>query len=717
MSSNQSAHISQYVNKVTPGRAGLGNWLLGCLFVLGAPLSSAQERLEDPLASGDSTLLEEIVVTGSLADRVGDAGSVTVVDSAVLDLIRPTHINETLVRVPGAWVSRGSGQEHLTAIRSGVLTGAGACGEFLMLENGVPLRPAGFCNINNLFEVNHEQASRVEVVRGAGGALFGGNAVHGAINVVQSTAAPGLSLSVEGGPFDYYQVRGEYGAELNGQQLSIKALSTSTNGYRDDTGFGQQKLSVLHEGRVGRFQVTNLLSATLLNQETGGFVNGFEAFEDNDLQDSNPNPEAFRDAWAVRVSSRWETELANGLGLAITPYARRSAMAFLQHFLPGQPLETNDQSSFGVVGELTFGGDRWNGKVGTTLEYLDGSLKEDQDGPTLGSAFLIETRPEGLHYDYDVESFSAAAYYDVNFQVNDALSIVHSLRVETLEYDYTNLTLVGNTREDGTTCGFGGCLYTRPASRDDRFTNVAGRVGANYQLGQVFGQDAQAFLTVSTGFRPPQATELYRLQSGQTVADLDSERLNSIEAGFSAGGLSVSVYNDTTRDFIFRDSEGFNLSNGRTRSQGIELSTDVAVNESHAFDLVVSYARHKYDFTVAAGLGEQIIDGNDIDTAPRWLGSARWRYTPRAGVLSELELVGVGQHFINAANTAEYDGHVLVNWRGSWQVRDAVRVYARVVNVLDEEYAERADFAFGGFRYFPGQPRQLYLGVEYSPQR
>jgi outer membrane receptor protein involved in Fe transport len=64
----------------------------------------------------------------------------------------------------------------------------------------VPIRPAGFCNINNLFEINSEQAARIEVLRGAGSALFGSNALHGAINVVTPiTAEPGR-LYVEGGP-------------------------------------------------------------------------------------------------------------------------------------------------------------------------------------------------------------------------------------------------------------------------------------------------------------------------------------------------------------------------------------------------------------------------------------------------------------------------------------------------------------------------------------
>ena len=46
-------------------------------------------------------------------------------------------------------IQRGSGQESLTALRSPVLTGAGACGAVLVLEDGIPIRPVGTCNVND----------------------------------------------------------------------------------------------------------------------------------------------------------------------------------------------------------------------------------------------------------------------------------------------------------------------------------------------------------------------------------------------------------------------------------------------------------------------------------------------------------------------------------------------------------------------------------------
>ena len=77
-------------------------------------------------------------------------------------------------------------------------------------------------------------------------------------------------------------------------------------------------------------------------------------------------------------------------------------------------------------------------------------------------------------------------------------------------------------------------------------------------------------------------------------------------------------------------------------------------------------------------------------------------------------MVYQGKHYINAANTAKYNGHTVFNLRGRWVVRDGVTLFGRVVNLLDEDYADRADWTLfnpANYRYFPAMPRQLYLGV------
>ena len=642
----------------------------------------------------------EIVVTGTLSERLGNTGSVSRIDGDVLAEIRYNHVHEALSRVPSVWVTRGSGQEHLTAIRSAVFTGPGACGKFLYLEDGLPIRPAGFCNINNLFEVNGEQASSIEVWRGPSSAVLGGNALHGAINVL--TANPeGASLSLEGGAYGYYQARTSLGGHIGGHYVGLSTHGSWTDGYRDATGYDQQKLSLVHAAGLGTWQVRNTLNATNLNQKTGGYVQGFEAYEDRDLRRSNSNPGAYRDAWSLRAASHWQRAQTQ-----ISAYLRRSRMEFSQHFLPGQPTETNEQTSGGVLLRQGFEADAWAGQFGAQIEAMWGSLLEVQDRPTAGSAFLVATRPAGRHYDYDVDSIMAAGFYDLSRPLTGALRLLHNLRLEHLNYDYENRHLTGNSRDDGSACGFGGCLYTRPASREDSFTEVAARLGIEWDL----GARRAGYLMLSTGFRPPQATELYRLQQGQTVADLDSERLLSAEAGLRTRAWSLSAFSEWTRDFIFRDASGFNVSDGKTRSLGLEFSGDWHLGD-HALSLAVSYAVHRYDFTRDAARGERIENGNMMDSAPRWLTNARWRYQPNERWYSEFELNRVGEHYINAANTAKYEGHVVLNWRGGYRLTEHIDLFARVINLLDERYAGRADYAFGTYRYFPAMPVRGYAGI------
>ncbi len=198
------------------GRIALTSWLLAVL----APTVAVAAGTEDETA--EVPLVEEIVVSGDarLADRLGEIGSWDALDAEEIDLIGATHPSEALLRVPGVWVARGSGQEHLTAIRSAVLTGAGACGEFLFLENGIPVRPAGFCNINGLFEMNTEQAGSLEVWRGPASAVLGGNALHGAINVVNRVPERNR-IALEGGPYDYYRVDADFNVEAPPTDIGI----------------------------------------------------------------------------------------------------------------------------------------------------------------------------------------------------------------------------------------------------------------------------------------------------------------------------------------------------------------------------------------------------------------------------------------------------------------------------------------------------------------
>ncbi len=680
-----------------------------------ASLVHGGEAAAGPLGADSEALPAEVIVTASrrIESRLDYYGSVSLLDRVEIDRIGATHAVEVLNRAAGVYLQRGSGQESLTAIRSPVLTGAGACGAFLVLEDGMPIRPVGFCNVNEFFELNIAQAHRVEIVRGPGTVAFGANAVHGIVNVLTPavTELAPLRIGADLGSDSLRRLRFETGAGAFGAY----GIWSRDPGYRADSGGEEAKLNLLYDGEVGDATLRLRAAGTVLNQETAGFVRGFDAYRDPLLRRSNPNPEAFRDAWSTRLGAEAVWSGCEGCSHELRVVLRRSAMEFLQHFLLGKPLERNAQRSLAVsAGTLRPLRKAWELRAGLDLELSDTELLEVQSGPTTeGSATARAIRPAGRHYDYSVAGATAGAYVDLRWRPSERWAAGAALRVERTRYRYDNRMLDGNTDESGQPCPFGGCLFSRPADRTDRFSDLSPRL----ELAYAPDGPQRLYVAAGRGFRPPETTELYRLQRQQRIASLGSETLESLEAGWIGQWRTLhafaTAFTMRKRGLVIRDSNGFNISGGRTRHHGVEYELSADLGSRWQIAVAGSHARHRYDFDALVEGGEQIVSGRDVDTAPRALHSLRLQYAPRDALVAELELINVGPYFVDASNERRYPGHVLTNLRIDWRPVGPWRSSLRLINAFDRRYADRADFAQGDYRYFPGAGRSLVLDVEY----
>ena len=684
-----------------------------CITVLAQQTFASEdnkEQIEIQESKNLSQNIQEMTVTAFRTPQ--ESGSLplslAVANQSSLELNAHIHIQESVNKLPGVNFHRNSGQEYLAAIRSPVLTGAGSCGSILTAEDGLPLRPTGFCNVNQLFEAHTEAATSIEVLRGPGTAAYGSSAVHGVINV--RNAAPlstATQVGIEAGAYGFGRLR------LSGGNDDLAAALTLSRdgGYRDESGYNQQKLSIRHQANSGELKISTGFTATNLDQETAGFLVGTDAYRDENLARRNPNPEAFRKARAARFYTSIEDSSANW---QLKPYARYSDMEFLQHFLPGQPLEENGHSSFGLLSHWIHQfDDQLEVITGLDLEFADTWLTQSQDQPTQGSAFLQETIPQGLHYNYEVSSQVVGPYVHANWQINEQFELGLGARLEHLNYDYDNLLLDGRRREDGTSCGFGGCRYSRPADRDDSFTNFSPKFSIRYQ----WTDASSLYFNASNGFRAPEITELYRLQRNQSVAELDAEEVNSLEIGWRYRNRQVSahlaLFDMDKSNVILRDVDFFNLSDGKTSHKGFEAQFAWQLAERWALEMAATYAAHKYENN--PGLSRIDIVGKDIDTAPRHFGSTRLvhefgKSTTESRI--ELEWQHVGRYFTDPENLHTYPGHDLFHLRAIWQPNGKWTGSLRLNNLLNTPYAERADFTgFSGDRYFPGQPRRIYLGI------
>ncbi len=644
----------------------------------------------------------------------GINGSIAILGEEELRLTAHTHIQESANRLPGVNINRNNGQESLTSIRSPVLSGGGACGAFLLAEQGIPLRAAGFCNVNELFDSHSENATRIEVIRGPGTAFYGSNAVHGMINVVLPEPDGTREVTVEAGPRGTLRGNARIGFDNGNFKHTLLLNGISEQGFRPESGYDQQKVSWLYSSALDNGVVLDGgVTITNLNQETAGYVVGLNSYKDDTLRRQNPNPEAYRNNQSMRIWTSAKYTLDSGWDVILTPYYRKADLDFIQHFLPGLPTEQNSHSSVGLqfASYRDFGENR-KFAAGLDLEFTEGSLLQRQERPATGSPLVVATVPVGKNYDYDVDATQIAPFVQYQQFWDNGFDITLGLRFERMNYDYDNKMLTGRTRDNGVPCTMGGCRYNRPADRSDTFGNLAPKLGIRY----AFNDNHDVQFRVTRGFRPPQATELYRLQNNQSVADLDAVEIDSVELGFAGteGAWSyeaVAFYMDKDNEII-TDSNRINLNNMHTRHKGVELGGGYDFNEQWRLSGAYNYARHTYENDqISGGVN---LNGNDVSSAPRNFGTVQLQWRPTSTLLTELQWVAMGKYFTNPENLNQYEGHDILNLRTRWQATDDLTVSLNILNLTDRKYAERADWAaFGGDRYFPGEPLRAFLALNW----
>ncbi|GAA6170353.1 TonB-dependent receptor [Colwellia sp. KU-HH00111] len=689
-------------------------------------LSTAQDNQKSAIKAAEKT--EVIVVTGSRqqSQLLNLTGNINTISSADIDAVSAVHPSDLLNRATGVHIQTNNGMESLPSLRSPVLTGPGAAGAFLFLEDGVATRAAGFANNNGLSELNLAQAAAVEIIRGPASAAYGSNAVHGVINVLTKTPSDEKELSFLAGPNARFQLQGTLGRETGQHGVSANFQAIDDGGYRDDSGFNSFKVNGRHNYENGADVFSTLISGFVLDQDTAGFIssgdNGSDCYssdyddatlyKDREAMEKNCNDDAYRKWSSLRITTRWQRTLNQDEQLSITPYFRVNEMEFRQHYLPSKAIEENDHYSVGVASNY-----HWQVEpnlalvMGVDAEWTEGALTQTQQKADTFS--YGKARQQGVHYDYEVEALVIAPYLQADWQATDQLLFTGSIRYDASEYRYNNLIADGTLKADGSACVNSSdeatpCLYLRPADSNDRYNNASAKLGFNYQL----DSEIALFGAWSQGFRAPQTTDLYRLQKQQVAGEIDSEEINSVE--FGVRGVSdklhyeAVIYAMTKKNFFFRDAKGLNVTDGETSHQGLELGVNYDLISNINLAINYSYGKHEYEFD---RLTSGVVKGNDIDTAPQHQANARLSWLPTADIKLELEWLHMGDYYLDPANEHKYDGHELLQLRGAINLNTKVKLFARIENLTDEKYASRADFAFGSYRYFGGQPRALHAGI------
>lgn len=660
-----------------------------------------------------------VVSTTREAERLSStAATVGVVEGAALRDRRAAHPSEVLGEIPGVWVNVTGGEGHMTAIRQPLTTDP----VYLYLEDGVPTRSTGFFNHNALYEINLPQADRVEVVKGPATALYGSDAIGGVVNVETrpAVAQPGIELTFEGGGWvgedepgygwSRFLGSGAFVSGPNGVRMDLNL--TRSAGWREGTEYDRQSATVRWDRDLsGMSRLKTVVAWSRIDQQTAGASRLSEA-DYRDRPTRNLTPISFREVDALRVSVAYERRTDRSL-LAVTPYARYNAMDILPNWsLPYDPAiwETSNYS-LGALVKYRRDFDRLDARLiaGVDVDWSPGEHVERAITPTRVDGVFVDYTEGDVIYDYDVAFLGVSPYLHAEASPLPRLRVTAGLRFDRVGYDYENHLGPLDTGR-----------HRRPASTTVWFAELSPKLGAAYEL----GGGTSVYATYGHGFRAPSEGQLFRQGVAENTVGLEPVRARNIEVGlrgtvgqrlrWELAAYRMSKLDDIVT-FQHADDTRETQNAGETLHRGVEAGLAVAIADGLTAEATWSYAKHTYESWRPNPTTDYA--GHEMESAPRTIGGASLRYTPRflEGASATLEWRHLGEYWLDAANTEKYDGHDLFHLRASYEVRPGATLYVRVQNLTDARYAENAGYsAFLGREFAPGNPRTLYAGLQIS---
>lgn len=617
------------------------------------------------------------------------------------------HPSEIMRQVPGAWVNVTGGEGHQTAIRQPLTTNP----VYLFLEDGVPTRSTGFFNHNALYEINLPQADRIEVTKGPSTALYGSDAVGGIIDVGTRapSATPELEASLEAGSFGWQRLllSGSNAFGSNGLRADLNV--TRTDGWRDATDYERQSGTIRWDRPLGSGALRTVATFSNIDQNTAG-SSAVSAEDYTSNPTTNYTPISYRTVQAFRFSTEY-ARLTDRTLVTVTPFLRWNEMELLANWsLTYDPtVYTTGHRSAGMLAKVRHDLGPLGARViaGVDVDWSPGFREESRLTVSREGRIFTQYEEAESIYDYDVTFHAVSPYLQLEAEPVGGLRFVGGLRYDRMGFDYDSALDPVDTGR-----------HRRPADTSVSYGHLSPKLGATWEASSALN----FFANYGHGFRAPSEGQLFRQGQAVNTVGLDPVKVDSYEAGVRgrvAGHVSYSLtaYTMTKRDDIlgFTNPDGSteNVNAGETLHRGIELGLGADLVAGLRADVAWSRARHSYEDWRPNATTD--LGGNEMETAPRTLTNASLSWSPafREGSRLGVEWTRIGSYWMDPQNTHEYPGHSLFNVRANVPVMAGVSVFARLINVTGERYAESASYTTArGEEFAPGMPRTLYIGLQ-----
>jgi len=698
------------------GRFYLGNIPSGRLTVEVSVLGYKLQRFTVEVPDKETLSLEvtlepsfiearEVVISATRTENfINDVPTrVNLVSSGIIRATPALTVDDYLTLVPGINISRSFGiYSHKSNVTMRGLSGKEQARVLVMID-GVPVNKSDGGSVNwNLLDP--DMIDRIEVVKGPSSAVYGSNAMGGAINVITMRPSGRLKTKIKAGYGTYNTLTGRVSLSQRLAPDSIRGFYYALNGlYRSSDGYITQ--SVYDQ------QANPYIVPSNLMELSGGIKAGYDFSENEKVEidlsvydDERGTGELVHmpngnttDHDTYQFRARYDLK-HNRLATDVSIFWLRENYKKVNEYMK------DDYTWYNVLSERTDAG------LLSSVSYTAGKNHTLSTGIDLrlGSVDASDVYYTSTDIVYNRgRMFSGGIYAQDEMRLLDErLRVVAGLRFDVSYF-------------------FDGAFYIETPSAETSFMRdiedqtidnalwnaLSPRLSVNYSL----SSDARIYASFGRGFRPSVLDDLCRsgrMKGGFKLANplVNPEYLTSVEAG---GDIilnrnmraSLSAYYSIGKDFLYYVNTGDSIEMGYGL-RPIYVSTNIPEVRITGIEAELNYTpRREIAFTAAYGLSHSFIKkyepldasdpidltGNYLTDVPGHSASLSVRWTNR---IVNASLAGryQGTMWVNDLNLFDdivgadrYPDYVVIDLRLS-KVIGIVTADLGVQNLLDKKF-------------------------------
>lgn len=651
----------------------------------------------------DNLLANDVVITATKTENFINQvpTRINLLSPRQIELLPAQSTDELLANIPGVNVNRSFGIfSHSSTVTMRGLNGEEQ-GRVLVMIDGIPTNKSDGGSVNwNL--LNTDQIDRIEVVKGPGSSLYGGNAMGGAINIITKKPTEKFAgkASVDYGTFN--TIRGQL--SLNGRlnENSEKGFYWNLNGfYRQSDGYitaseaDQASNPYLVKSDLKEWGTSAQVGYDL-NKNNGFEINLLYYDDDRATGEKVYQPEGNnREHDSYHIRAKYHGEKKNLKWNVSLFYLNEDYKRISEWFKDDYTFYKvlSERIDLGALSSFTYSLNKQIITAGVDLKQ--GSVDAKDEYYT--STDIVFNRGKmntlGLFIQDEFKFF------------DDKLKIVAGLR-----FDYAKFFDGGFEIESPTSETDFMLAYHSENLQEDNWNALSPKLSVQYN----FNQSHRIYASYAKGFRPAVLDDMCRsgrIRGGFKVSDptLQPEYLNNFEIGtdsrfFNKLRTSISAYYSIGNDFMYYVNTGDSIEFSYGPRPIIKAS-NISKVEIYGLELEANYMFTKniiinanYAYAHSQIKDYKIASDNDIDLSNNYLtdvpthmftATANWRNKIiNAGISAKY----IGERWVNDLNEIDeivlddkYPSYISINLRLSKEIFGII-ANLNIQNIFDTKF-------------------------------